>query len=94
MKTVSYNPSKDELLVKFNHVRGKRTKELGRFKLWWDKEYNICALAIRPFTDELEEFRKHLNTIQLGGIWKSVEITDEDIKETRQDMLKKIEGKW
>lgn len=94
MKTISYIPSKDELLVKFRSVKGKPTKELGRFKLWGDNEGNIYALAIMPFMEELEEFRKNLNTIQLGGIWKGVKITDEDIKETRQDLLKKLEEKW
>jgi len=94
MKTISYFPSKDELLLKLCPVKGKPTKELGRFKLWWDDEGNICALAIKPFTEESEEFMKSLNTIQLGGIWKSIKITDEDIKETRQELLKKLAEKW
>lgn len=94
MKTLSYFPSKDELLLKLRSVKGKPTKKFGRFELWWDDEGNICALDIKPFMEELEEFRKNLNTIQLGGIWKGVRIADEDIKEARQDLLKKLEEKW
>lgn len=94
MKTISYIPSRDEILLKFRPVKGKPTKELGRFRLWWDKEGNIYAMAITSFMEELEEFKKNLNTIQLGGIWKGVRITDEDIKETRQELLKKLEGEW
>lgn len=94
MKTISYIPSTDEILLKFRPVKGKPTKELGRFRLWWDKEGNIYAMAITSFTEELEEFKKNLNTVQLGGIWKGVRITDEDIKETRQELLKKLEEKW
>jgi len=37
---------------------------------------------------------KHKDTIRLGGIWKNIKITDEDIKENREDLLKKIEEKW
>ena len=93
MKTASYIPSRDELVLKFRPVKGKPTKELGRFRLWWDKEGNIYAMAITSFMEELEEFKKNLNTIQLGSIWKGVRITDEDIKETRQELLKKLEEK-
>jgi len=94
MKTISYIPSRDEILLKFRPVKGKPTKELGRFRLWWDKEGNIYAMAITSFMEELEEFKKNLNTIQLGSIWKGVRITDEDIKEARQELLKKLEGEW
>jgi hypothetical protein len=44
-----------------------------------------------PFMEELEEFKRNLNTARLGGIWKGVKITDEDIREVREDMLKKLE---
>lgn len=91
--TISYIPSKDEMLLKFGPVKGKPTKELDRFKLWWDNEGNICAIAIKSYTEELEEFRKNLNTIQLGGIWKDVRITEEDIQEAREDLLRKLEEK-
>jgi predicted butyrate kinase (DUF1464 family) len=37
---------------------------------------------------------KHKDAIRLGGIWKNIKITDEDIKENREDLLKKIEDKW
>jgi len=91
--TISYIPSKDEMLLKFGPVKGKPTKELDRFKLWWDNEGNICAIAIKSYTEELEEFRKNLNTIQLGGIWKDVRIREEDIQEAREDLLRKLEKK-
>jgi len=94
MKTISYIPFREEILLKFRPIKGKPTKELGRFRLWWDKEGNIYALAITSFMEELEEFKKNLNAIQLGGIWKGVRITDEDIKETRQELLKKPAEEW
>lgn len=90
MKTISYLPSKDELLLKLRSTKGKTAREYGRFKLWWDEDGNICALDIIQFMDELEEF----NTIQLGGIWKGIRISSEDIKEARQELLKKLEEKW
>jgi hypothetical protein len=91
--TVSYIPSKDEMLLKIGPVKGKPTKELGRFKFWWDTEGNICAVDIVSYTEELEEFRQNLNTIRLGGIWKSVKITDKDIQETREELLRRLEEK-
>lgn len=94
MKTISYIPSKDELVLKFRPLKGKPTKELGRFKLWWNDEGDICGIDIMPFMEELEEFKKNLSTMRLGGVWKGIKITDEDIKEIREDMLKKLEEKW
>ena len=94
MKTVSYIASQDELVLRFRPFKGKPTKELGRFKLWWDDEGYVYAVDIMPFTEELEEFKRNLNTIRLGGIWKGVKITEEDIGETRAKLLEKLAEKW
>lgn len=94
MKAISYIPSRDELILKFRPLKGKPTKELGRFKLWWDAEGNIYGIDIMPFMDELNEFKRNLNTARLGGIWKDIEITEQDIKEIRENLLKKLVEKW
>lgn len=94
MSAISYTPSNDELYVEFRPLRGKPIIEVNSFKLWWDKEGNICAIAICPYSKLLEEFKKSLRTIKLGGIWKNIRITDKDIKEARKDLLKIIEEKW
>ena len=94
MKVISYIPSKDEMLLKLHPVKGRPTKELGRFKLWWDDKGNISAIDIMPFREELEEFKQNLNTVKLGGIWEGIKITDEDIRETREELLQKLEGRW
>lgn len=94
MNTISYIPSNDELVLKLHPLKGKPKKELGRFKLWWDDKGCIYGIDIRPFMEELEEFKKNVNTVRLGGVWKGVKITDEDIKEIREDLLKKLEEKW
>jgi predicted transcriptional regulator len=39
------------------------------------------------FTEDLEESNTKLNNIRLGGIWKDVNVTDENIKEIREDLL-------
>jgi hypothetical protein len=94
MRKISYVPSKDEMLLEFLPIKEKPTKKIGRFKLWMDKEANIRAIAIMSYSEELAEFKKNLNKIQLGGLWKGVKITAKDIKETRQALLKKLEEKW
>ena len=94
MKAISYIPSKDEMLLKFRLPKGRPTRELGRFKLWWDDEGNISAIDIMPFREELEEFKQNLNTVKLGGIWEGRKITDEDIREAREELLQKLEGRW
>ncbi len=94
MKAISYIPSKDELVLRFRSLKKKPTKELGRIKLWWDDEGDIYGVDIVPFTEELAEFKKNLNTIRLGGIWKGIKVTEKDIKEVRRDLLKKLEEKW
>ncbi len=89
-----YIPSRDELILKIYPIKGKANKKIGPFELWWDNEGNIRAIAITKYTEELKEFKKNLNVIQLSGIWKGVKVTDEDIKEVRKELLRKIEEKW
>ena len=91
MKSISYIPSEDELVLKFRSVKKKPTKQLGHFKFWWDKEGNIYAIAITPFTEELRAFEERHGWIHLSGIWKGVKIEVEDIKEARRELLKKLE---
>jgi hypothetical protein len=93
MKTVLYIPSNDEMVLRFRPLKERPTKQVGRFKLWWDDEGYIYGIDIMPFMEELEEFKKNLNTVRLAGIWKGIKITEEDIKEIRKDLLKKLEEK-
>ncbi len=89
MKEV-YTAATDELVLQIYPVKGRANKKAGPLKLWWDDEGNICAIAITKYSEELEEFRKKRNTVQLGGIWKGVSITDEHIRETREELLEKL----
>jgi len=57
---IEYDPSKDELILKIHPANEKPNKKSGPFKLWWDDEGNICALAIEKYREESEEFRKNL----------------------------------
>jgi hypothetical protein len=88
---ISYDTSRDELVLKCFPLKRKPTKQFGRFKLWWDKQNNFCAIAISPFTEELKELEEKRGWIQLGGIWKGIKINEEDIKEARHELLKKLE---
>ena len=81
---IQYMPSKDKLTLQIHPIKGRANRKLGPYELWWDEEGNICALAITKYTEELEEFQRNLKVIQLGGIWRGVKITDEDIKEARK----------
>jgi len=92
--TVSYIPSKDELVLKFRPLEGKPSKEFGRFRLWWDDEGDIYGIGIMPYMEELEDFKKNLNRVQLGGFWKGVKITEGDIEKIREGLLKKLGEKW
>jgi hypothetical protein len=89
--TISYIPTKDELVLRFRPLEGKPSKEFGRFKLWWNDEGCIDGIDIMPYMEELEEFKRIRNTVRLGGLWKGVEITEEDIKGIRDDLLSKLE---
>jgi len=92
--TISYIPTKDELVLKFRPLEGKPSKEFGSFRLWWDDEGDIYGIGIMPYMKELEDFKKNLNRVQLGGIWKGVKITEGDIKKIREGLLKKLGEKW
>ncbi len=91
---ISYNPSRDELVVKFRPTKRKPSKVVDHFKLWWDDEGNICAIDIAHYTEALAEFRRNLNTVRLEGLWRGLEVTDEEIRKARQELMEKLEGKW
>jgi hypothetical protein len=91
---LTYAPSKDELVLIIHPIKGKANKKSGPFNLWWDNEGNIRAIAVTNYTKELSEFRKNLNLIQLGDIWKGVRITEDDIREAREALLEKVGEKW
>ena len=88
---IVYIPEKDEMRVVFCPLEGKMSLVKGRYKLWYDEEWNLCGLAITPFTEEVKEFGRIL---RLGSILRSMSITEEDIKEARRELLRKLEEKW
>ena len=91
--TISYSPSTDELLLEFHPVRGHPSIEFGRFRIWYEDD-RICAVRIEGYLEEVTEFRKTLHRIRLGGIWKDVAISEEDLKDARSALLQELEGKW
>ncbi|MBI4489956.1 MAG: hypothetical protein HY694_12785 [Deltaproteobacteria bacterium] len=92
--TISYSPSKDTLAFKLRPRKRKPSKVVDGFKLWWDKEGVICSVDIAPYTKALEDFMKNLNTVRLGGLWKGVEITGDEIEQARRELTKKLEERW
>lgn len=91
---IEYIPPKNEARLKFGSLKSNSTIKRGRFELWRDKERDICQLAITSSKEVLEEFNRNLHTVRLGGMWKGIEITEEDIKEAREELLEKLEEKW
>jgi N-acetylglucosamine kinase-like BadF-type ATPase len=94
MNTVSYTPSRDELYAVFQSAKKKSTKKFGHYKFQIGDDGAICAIYIGSYLEELKEFKNKLNTIQLGGIWKGVKVSDKDIKEIRKELFKKLEARW
>lgn len=91
MKIIAFNPGRDELLLRLARARSERTKTIGRFKLSWTENGEICALDIRPFEEEQKEFRASLEQVELGGMWQGVKVTDQDLSEVRRELWRKIE---
>jgi hypothetical protein len=91
---ITYIPSKDELVLKLCSVRGKPSYTKGNFSLWWKEDGTIYAVSIRNYTKELEEFKRNMEIAQLKGIWKGVEVTDEDIKNMRAELMNNISNRY
>ncbi len=91
---MQYVPANDELILINHPVAWNPSKEVDHFKLWWDDEGNIYALAITDYTEEMEEFRGNSSITQLGNIWRGISITEEDIRKAREDLLETLEEKW
>lgn len=94
MKTLTYIPDKDKLVLKYRPLPKRPRKKFRRFKIWWDGNGYIYGMEISSFTEELDEFQRQRGWIELGGIWRGIKIEEEDIKEARQELLKKIEARW
>ena len=92
--TISYDPSLDELIMKSGPLSSKPNKVIKGIKLWWNDRWGISGIAIADYTEEVQNFKNCRNKICLGGIWKDIGVTDEDIREIRKDMLKSLEEKW
>jgi hypothetical protein len=94
---IIYQPSEDQEILSLhpNHFSGSNPKaEKGRFRIWWDDEGVICAVTISEFTKELEEFKRRMHSVRLGGIWKGLKITERDIAEARGSMRQRLDKKW
>lgn len=94
MNTISYNTSKDEIMLRFSPLKGKPAIDLREFKVWYSNDGYISGIDIKPFEKVLEEFRKNLNKVRLNGIWKGAKIAEADIKEIRSELLKKHKENW
>jgi hypothetical protein len=84
---ITYIPKNDELILKIFPKRNLKILKKNNFKIWYDKEYTICALSIKNYTKELEKFKKNKGIIQLRGICKG-KISEKDISKTRKYILK------
>jgi len=94
MKSISYIPDRDELIAEFRPRKTKPSIQVGHFSLWWDEEGNICAIRIREYLEESEDFKRELNQAKLGGIWKGLSLTDNDIQKARKELFGKLEENW
>ncbi len=94
MKSVTYNPSRDELIVGSCRANDVYSLVAGRFRIYWDKNLIIRGLAIRDAERQLKEFREALRVVPLGGLLCGVEVTADDIRECRQELLKQVEQDW
>ncbi len=94
MKSISYIPDKDELIAEFRPRKTRPSAQIGHFSFWWDDKGNICAIRISTYLEEQNAFHKELYQAKLGGVWKGISLTDQDIKEARKELLVKIEESW
>ena len=93
MNTITYNPATDKLIAQFQTLKGKPTKDLGHFKLWYDDEGNIKGIEIDSYIEERSSFKHDARGIRLGNLWKGIEITEEEIERAREELLKTLESK-
>jgi hypothetical protein len=94
VKTIAYDPARDELVAGSCRNNGGEMREFGPFKLCWDRRMVVRGLAIRQARQQLREFRRALRIVPLGGILRDVRVSDDDIRESRHDLLKRIEKGW
>lgn len=90
---IHYIPSRNELVLIFRPIAGNPSKEVDHFKVWLDDEGHICALALTNYIEVPQELRK-THIIQLGGLWKGITISDDDITGVREELLRIIEEKF
>gem|GEM_PF-1808884 len=94
MKSVTYAPSRDELVVGSRRSNGGASADVGPFRLYWDNRLVIRGLHVRNARRQLEDFRRALRVVPLGGILCGVEVSDDDIRQSRQELLAQVEKDW
>lgn len=94
MKTITYRPSRDELVAGTCRSNRGRTRDYGPFTLCWDRNCTIRGIAVRQATRQLQEFQKDIRVVMLGGVMRHVRISEDDIRESRRELLGHIEAGW
>lgn len=91
---LAYLPSKDEMILEIGSVQAKPNMIRGPLKIWSDKKHLISGIAIPEYKKILDEFRKNLHVVKLGGLWRGIKITDADIRKARESLLAQLEEQW
>jgi hypothetical protein len=91
---LSYLPTTDEMILKIGSVQSKPNMVKGSLKIWSDEKHLIAGIAITAYTKTLDEFRKNLHVVKLGGLWQGTKIRDADIRKARRLLLTQLEEQW
>lgn len=94
MNTISYDQATDALMVQFQPFTGKPNKDLGDFQLWWDEKGGYCAIKIAHWSTVWEDLHSKTRVVKLGGLWRGIRISEEDIKSSREELLRQLEAKF
>jgi hypothetical protein len=94
MNAVAYLPRRDELVAGTGTGDGGGSLESGVLRLWWDRDLVIRRVVIVDATRQLREFRRATRIVPLAGALGRVRITDADIKESRRELLERLETEW
>jgi len=91
MKAVSYIPIKDQIRFIVENPKGKPSKSIGSFKIWWRKDGTINAIIIDSYNELVNEINENIGVTRLGGLMGDVQINENEIRKNRRELLKLVE---
>lgn len=92
---MTYLPRLDKGVLQISNLSGKKKHVIGgNLEVTYNNEGQILKVAIENYSEQLKQFLQARGVVRLDGIWKGVNITEDDVKNAREELLNDMDREW